>query len=82
MEDVEDFIDWLVNLKKIFPNGYITQAQAAIVIGCSRVAIGRLIGQGIIDACWYPNPKEFPRFKGHRYCYVSLQDVIGCKFCK
>jgi hypothetical protein len=48
------FIAWYKGALAEFPEGLITRAQAAHILGVSNMAIERLIGRGHIRAVYFP----------------------------
>jgi len=49
---------WYADAIKDYPEGLITQAQAATMLGISRVAVGRLVARGYLDAVYFPKPPD------------------------
>lgn len=51
---------WYDEAIRQFPEGLVTQAQAAHMLGVSRMAVGRLLGRGYLRAVWFPHPPAVP----------------------
>jgi predicted DNA-binding transcriptional regulator AlpA len=49
---------WYANAIKEFPDGLVSQAQAAQMLGVSRVAVSRLITRGYLEAIYFPKPPD------------------------
>ena len=49
---------WYADSIKEHPGGLITQAQAAAILGVSRVATSRLVSRGYLRAVYFPKPPD------------------------
>jgi predicted DNA-binding transcriptional regulator AlpA len=49
---------WYADAIKEFPDGLVSQAQAAQMLGVSRVAVSRLITRGYLEAVYFPKPPD------------------------
>lgn len=49
---------WYADAIRQYPEGLVTQAQAAKMLGISRVAVGRLVGRGYLRTVYFPNPPD------------------------
>ena len=49
---------WYADAIKQYPQGLITQAQASIMLGVSRVAVSRLVTRGYLRAVYFPKPPD------------------------
>lgn len=51
-------MDWYSDAIVQYPEGLVTQAQAAKMLGVSRVAAGRLVSRGYLRAVYFPKPPD------------------------
>ncbi len=49
---------WYAEAIKQYPEGLVTQAQAAKMLGISRMALSRLVGRGYVKAVYFPKPPD------------------------
>lgn len=49
---------WYADALKQNPEGLITQAQAAVILGISRMAMSRLVARGYVRAEYFPKPPD------------------------
>lgn len=49
---------WYAEAIRNYPEGLITQAQAATMLGVSRVAVSRLVSRGYLRAVYFPKPPD------------------------
>lgn len=49
---------WYADAIKEHPEGLITQSQASVILGVSRVAVSRLISRGYLRAVYFPKPPD------------------------
>lgn len=49
---------WYAEAIREYPEGLITQAQAANMLNISRVAAGRLVSRGYLRAVYFPKPPD------------------------
>ena len=49
---------WYKQLIRDHPEGLVTQAQAAVMLGISRVAVCRLVSRGHLRAFYFPNAPD------------------------
>jgi len=49
---------WFGEQVRTHPAGLVTQAQAAVMLGVSRMAVSRLVGRGHLRAVHFPRPPE------------------------
>ena len=49
---------WYADAIKQFPEGLVTQAQAARMLGISRMAVNRLVGRQYLRAVYFPREPE------------------------
>ncbi len=58
-EDVSAaFMAWYEDNIRQYPEGLVSQAQAAEMLGISRVAISRLVTRGYLRAVYFPKPPD------------------------
>ncbi|MCE9544158.1 MAG: hypothetical protein K8T25_01340 [Planctomycetia bacterium] len=58
-EDVRAaFIAWYADAIRENPAGLVTQAQAAEMLGLSRMAVSRLVTRGYLRAVYFPKPPD------------------------
>lgn len=62
---------WYAECLKEYPDGLVSQAQAATMLGVSRMAVSRLVSGGYLRAVYFPKPpgiegmivtEEYPMF--------------------
>jgi hypothetical protein len=51
-------IAWYADCMKEYPRGLVTQAQAASMLGISRMAVSRLVARGYLHAVYFPKPPD------------------------
>lgn len=49
---------WYAEAIQQFPDGLVSQAQAATMLGVSRVAVSRLVNRGYLRAVYFPKPPD------------------------
>ena len=49
---------WYAESLARYPDGLVSQAQAATMLGLSRVAISRLVARGYLRAVYFPKPPD------------------------
>lgn len=49
---------WYAESLEQFPEGLISQAQASVMLGISRVAVSRLVSRGYLRAVYFPKPPD------------------------
>ena len=49
---------WYAEALQEYPDGLITQAQAAVILNISRVAVSRLVARGYLRAVYFPKPPD------------------------
>lgn len=49
---------WYSEAIRQYPEGLVTQAQAAAMLNISRVAAGRLVSRGYLRAVYFPKPPD------------------------
>ncbi len=49
---------WYETAIRQYPDGLVTQAQAARILNISRMAISRLVSRGHLHAVYFPKPPE------------------------
>lgn len=49
---------WYSEAILMYPEGLVTQAQAAAMLNISRVAAGRLVSRGYLRAVYFPKPPD------------------------
>jgi hypothetical protein len=49
---------WYSEAIREYPEGLVTQAQAAAMLNISRVAAGRLVSRGYLRAVYFPKPPD------------------------
>jgi hypothetical protein len=55
-------IAWYIDCVKEYPGGLVTQAQAAVMLDVSRMAVNRLIARGYMQAVYFPKPPDIEGF--------------------
>jgi len=75
------FVQWYRTALAECEGGLITQAQAARILGVSRMKVNRLICNRFIRSYWYPSISLQDVMHGSasrkRACYVSLDDTCA-----
>ena len=66
---------WYADAIKEFPEGLVSQAQAAQMLGLSRVAIARLIARGYLEAVYFPKPPDIEGIA------IGQDDLTWLKIC-
>lgn len=56
------FLVWYREALKAFPDGLVTQAQAAKMLAIGRMAVSRLVARGYLRAVYFPRPPELEGF--------------------
>jgi hypothetical protein len=51
-------IAWYQASLETYPDGLVTQAQAATMLGIGRVAVSRLVTRGYLRAVYFPKPPD------------------------
>ncbi len=51
---------WYAKSIEKFPDGLVTQAQASVMLGVSRMAVSRLVARGGLRAVYFPEENEDP----------------------
>jgi len=51
-------IAWYAESLEKYPDGLVSQAQAAIMLKISRVAVSRLVTRGYLHAVYFPKPPD------------------------
>ena len=49
---------WYADAIKQHPDGLVTQAQVAEMLGISRMAVSRLVARGYLQAVYFPAPPD------------------------
>jgi hypothetical protein len=49
---------WYSEAIRQYPEGLVTQAQAAVMLNISRVAAGRLVSRGYLRVVYFPKPPD------------------------
>jgi predicted DNA-binding transcriptional regulator AlpA len=49
---------WYEESIREYPDGLVSQAQAAIILGISRMAVSRLVARGYLRAVYFPKPPD------------------------
>jgi hypothetical protein len=49
---------WFADCLEQYPDGLITQAQAAVMLGIGRVPVSRLVARGYLRAVYFPKPPD------------------------
>lgn len=56
------FLEWYAESLKAYPDGLVTQAQAAKMLAIGRMAVSRLITRGYLRAVYFPKPPAVEGF--------------------
>lgn len=67
---------WYADCIKQFPEGLVTQSQAAVMLGISRVAVNRLITRGHLRAVYFPKPPDIEGM-GFGYDDPTWTKILG-----
>ncbi len=51
-------IRWYAEALQEYPDGLVTQAQVATMLGISRMAVSRLVARGYLRAVYFPKPPD------------------------
>jgi hypothetical protein len=73
------FLAWFAKAVESFPDGLVTQAQASVMLGISRMAVSRLVTRGELRAVFFPEETDDPENPAFIGVAVGQDDPLWLK---
>ena len=72
-------LTWYAAALRQFPDGLVSQAQAATMLAVNRMAVSRLVARGHLRAVYFPRPPDVAGVAAGRYDprWLALAERLG-----